>query len=48
MIILKNVSKKYNNDDVISTTCIDWSENTQWTDNLRIGLMLKEFNDWIK
>lgn len=36
----------------VSVKCFDWSEeitkNYGWGDNLRVGVKLKEYNDWLK
>ena len=32
--------------DVISTACFDWSKEMKYLDNLRIGLITSELNDW--
>ena len=36
----------------VSIKCFDWSDEitkkNNWSDNLRVGVKLKEYNDWLK
>ena len=39
---------QFNSSDIVRVTCIDWSKEMLWIDNLRVNFVKKEFLDWIK
>ena len=48
---VKAIRYWFENDDIISIACYDWSKRLTdtkgWTDNLSIEITTKEFNEWL-
>ena len=43
----KAIFYDFKSEDHISIICYDWTEKMKYPDNLRIGIMTKEFQTWI-
>ena len=45
---IKEVNFWFKSGDVAGADCYDWSDEIDWTDHLRVGMLSDKYNTWLK